>query len=123
MSSKISNINDYTLIEKGSVVNNIYFYPHYAMIKQKKRSKKNQICVLFELRREKEPHIYCLYTYLLDKEGNKVFYAYSLYLKEIERYKYIIINNKNDANHADVIKKENSMLIPNRRTKAIEVQS
>ena len=106
MSSKISNINDYTLIEKGSVVNNIYFYPHYAMIKQKIRSKKNQICVLFELRREKEPHIYCLYTYLLDKEGNKVFYAYSLYLKEIERYKYIIINNKNDANHADVIKKE-----------------
>lgn len=106
MSSKISNINDYTLIEKGDVVNNIYFYPHFAMIKQKIRSKKNQFCILFELRKEKEPFIYCLYAYLLDKEGNKVFYSYSLYLKEIEKYKYIILNSKNDANHADVIKKE-----------------
>lgn len=106
MSSKISNINDYTLIEKGDVVNNIYFYPHFAMIKQKIRSKKNQFCILFELRKEKEPFIYCLYAYLLDKEGNKVFYSYSLYLKEIEKYKYIVLNSKNDANHADVIKKE-----------------
>lgn len=106
MSSKISNINDYTLIEKGDIVSNIYFYPHFAMLKQKIKSKKNQICVLFELRKEKEPYIYCLYTYLLDKEGNKIFYSYSIYLKEIEKYKYILLANKNDANHADVIKKE-----------------
>lgn len=106
MSSKISNINDYTLIEKGDIVNNIYFYPHFAMIKQKIRSKKSQFCVLFELRKEKEPFIYCLYAYLLDKEGNKVFYSYSQYLKEIEKYKYIVLNSKNDANHAEVIKKE-----------------
>ena len=106
MSSKVSNINDYTLIERGDLVNNIYFYPNSAINKQKIRSKKNQICVLFELRKEKEPLLYCLYTYLLDKEGRKVFHSYSLYLKEIERFKYVLLRNKNDANHAEDIKKE-----------------
>ncbi len=106
MSSKISNINDYTLIETGDVVSNIYFYPHYAMIKEKVRSKKNQICLLFEIHKERESHLYTLYTYLLNKEGEKIFHSYSLYLKEIDKYKYILLKSKNDANHAEVIKKE-----------------
>lgn len=104
--SRILNINNYTLIEPGDIVSNIYFYPSYAMTNQVIRSKKRQICVLFELRKEKEASLYSMYTYLLDKEGNKVFHAYSLYLREIEKYKYVILKSKNDANHADVIKKE-----------------
>ena len=53
--NKITNINDYTLIESGDIVSNIYFYPSYARNKQVIKSKKSQICVLFELRKEKEP--------------------------------------------------------------------
>lgn len=106
MKQRISNINDYTLIEKGDLVSEIYFYPQCALTNQKIRSKKDQLCVLFELKNEKEPGLYLLHTYLLDKEGKKIFQAYSLYLKELEQYKYAILKSKNDHYHADIIKKE-----------------
>lgn len=106
MKQRISNINDYTLIEKGDLVSEIYFYPQCALTNQKIRSKKDQLCVLFELKNEKEPGLYLLHTYLLDKEGKKIFQAYSLYLKELEQYKYVILKSKNDHYHADIIKKE-----------------
>ena len=106
MKQRISNINDYTLIEKGDLVSEIYFYPQCALTNQKIRSKKDQLCVLFELKNEKEPGLYLLHTYLLDKEGKKIFQAYSLYLKELEQYKYAILKSKNDHYHAEIIKKE-----------------
>lgn len=106
MKRKISNINDYTLIEKGELVSEIYFYPQCALTNQKIRSKKDLLCVLFELKNEKEPGLYQLHTYLLDKEGKKIFQAYSLYLKELEPFKYALLKSKNDHYHADVIKKE-----------------
>lgn len=106
MKQRISNINDYTLIEKGDLVSEIYFYPQCALTNQKIRSKKDQLCVLFELKKEKEPGLYLLHTYLLDKEGKKIFQAYSLYLKELEQYKYAILKSKNDHYHAEIIKKE-----------------
>ena len=105
-SRKVSNINNYTLIEKNGLIYNIYFYPQCAIDNLKIKSRKDQLCVLFELKKEKEPQVYCMHTYLLDKDGNKVFHSYSMYLKETERYKYIIIKNKNEANHADVIKRD-----------------
>lgn len=105
-SIKVSNINDCTLIQKGDLVNNIYFYPQYSMLGQRIKSRKHELCVLFELKKEREPKLYCTHTYLLNRDGEKVFHSYSMYFKEIERYKYVILKNKNDANHAEVIKKE-----------------
>lgn len=107
MSSKnLTNINDYTLIEIGDLISNIYFYPGCALNNQKIRGKKEQLCVLFELKREKEPQIFCMHTYLLDKEGYKVFMSYSIYLKEISPYRFVVLNNKADARHAEIIQKE-----------------
>lgn len=102
----LTNINDYTLIEQKDITTEIYFYPQYALTNQKIKSKKEQLCVLFELKKEKEKGVYQLRTYLLDKEGHKIFQSYSLYLKELAQYKYVLLKSKNDHQHADIIKKE-----------------
>ncbi len=105
-SIKVSNINDCTLIQKGDLVNNIYFYPQYSMLGQRIKSRKHELCVLFELKKEKEPKLYYVHTYLLNKDDEKVFHSYSMYFKKIDRYKYVILKTKNDANHAETIKEE-----------------
>lgn len=105
-SIKVTNINDCTLIQKGNLVNNIYFYPQYSMLGQRIKSRKHELCVLFELKKEKEPKLYYVHTYLLNKDDEKVFHSYSMYFKKIDRYKYVILKTKNDANHAETIKEE-----------------
>lgn len=106
MRKQISNINKYTLIEIGKKVNRIYFYPEQALLKERVRTKKKQATILFELYKEKEDGIYLFYVNLLDREGNNLFRSYSLYLEEIEKYKYIILKRKEYKKHANTLKGE-----------------
>ena len=103
MSSKrISNINDYTLIEKGEKIN-IYFYPQFAFLNQKITEKKDQLCITFELKPDKKNEFYTTYIYITSSDNNKLFSSYSMYAKKIEKYKYAILKNKKELENNFII--------------------
>lgn len=102
--SNISNLNSYTLLEV-SQIDRIYFYPEYAISNTFIKRKKDELCVLFEIEKEKYSPLFKMSTTLIN-DGKTLFKCYSLYLKRIEPYKYVVINNKNEYLHAEILPKE-----------------
>ncbi len=105
MSKRITNINDYTLIEKGEVTN-IYFFPNHAITETKLTKKISEPYVLFEIIKEKEDKIYSFHAELYDKDNNIAYSTYTQYLKELDKYKYLVLKNKNNIENAEIIHKE-----------------
>lgn len=103
--SSITNLNDYTLLETTDI-DKIYFYPIYAISNTKIKRKKNAVCVLFEIEKEKYTPLFKMNCTLIDEEGKSLFNSYSIDLKRIEPNKYVVITNKKDILHAEVLPKE-----------------
>lgn len=103
--SSIITLNDYTLLETTDN-DKIFFYPIYAITNTKIKKKKNDVCVLFEIRKEKYTSLFNMNCSLIDEEGKTIFNSYSIDLKCIEPNKYVVITNKKDILHAEILPKE-----------------
>ena len=102
--SKITNLNNYTLLEQ-SIIDKIYFYPESAISNTKIKRKNDNLCVLFAIEKEKYTPLFKMNTTLIN-DGKIIYECYSLYLKRLEPYKYVVLNNKNDYLHAEILPKE-----------------
>lgn len=102
--SSIINLNKYTLLE-ASNIEKIYFYPEYAISNTTIKRKQEKLCVIFEIEEEKYTPLYKMNTYLIN-DGKKIFESYTIYLKKIDPYKYVVVNNKKDYLHAEILPKE-----------------
>ena len=98
---KLEYLNDYTLLERQENLL-IRFYPIQAMngitIEDPKK-----LHVLFEIKKENKEKAYTMYVYLINSKKEKEYSSYSIYLKEIDKYKYIIVDNINDFDNAEVL--------------------
>lgn len=99
-SKKIVNLNNYTLIESTDI-DKIYFYPIKALTNVKVTQKKDDICILFEIK--KETSSYNMHCSLLNSDNVIVFKSYSILLKEIGLNKYVVVSTTNDLKHAEIL--------------------
>jgi len=101
----LTNLNPYTLLETSDI-DKIYFYPEYAITNTTIKRKKDAICVLFEISKEKYTSVYKMNTYLYNEDNKQLFSSYSIYLKRTEPNRYVVISNRNEISHAEVLPKE-----------------
>lgn len=99
---KYINLNDYTLLEDSSK-GSILFYPESAILKQKVENTKDTLYIKFEFERGELKDLYTMYVSLISSKNEQIFKAYSIYLKEIALYKYIILDSINDFKDAEVL--------------------
>ncbi len=98
---KLEYLNDYTLLEKDENTL-IRFYPIQAMNNTTIEDPK-KIHVLFEIQKEQLEQEYKMYVYLVNQKKERIFSSYSMHLKEIGKYKYVIIDNINDFADAEIL--------------------
>ena len=98
---KLEYLNDYTLLEKGENLL-IRFYPIQAMnnvtIEDPKKTH-----VLFEIEPGNKEKAYTMYVYLINSKKEKEFSSYSMNLKEVGKYKYILVEHGEDFENAEVL--------------------
>lgn len=102
--NKIKSLNKYTLLEEGET-DKIHFYIENAMLDKEITKKTDDIHLTFEIKKTKKDKLYELYLYLINKDKEIVYQSYSIYLKQIDKYYYAILNGENDITHAEVMPK------------------
>jgi len=90
-SSKLKNLNDYTLL-KESPSPKIYFYPSYSVANIKITTLKDEPCLVFDIT-SKGDNIYQMVTTLVNSDFDPVYTLYSLYLEEISLYNYYLLSD------------------------------
>lgn len=98
---KLEYLNDYTLLEKDEKTL-IRFYPIQAMNNTVIENPK-KIHILFEITKQSIEKAYTMYVYLINTKKEKEYSSYSINLKEIGKYKYIILDSVNDFEDAEVL--------------------
>ncbi len=102
MALKYINLNDYTLLEDSSK-GTIYFYPESSIINQKVQSTQDTLRIKFDIFKEDPNEFYTMYVSLINSENEELYQSYSIYLKEISLYKYVILNSVNDFKDAELL--------------------
>ncbi len=97
-------LNKYTLLETGTP-DKIHFYIEASMLDKEINKKENDLHITFEITKEKEDKLYDMHIFLINKNREIVYRSYSVYLKEIDKYNYAILDSRNDITHAEVMPK------------------
>ena len=99
---KYINLNDYTLL-KDSAKETINFFPESAILKQKVEKTKDTLYINFEIEKDPKTKVNIMYVTLISSDNEELYKSYSIYLKEISLYKYIILDSINDYADAEVM--------------------
>ena len=99
---KYINLNDYTLL-KDSGIETIKFYPEAAILKQRVEKTKDTLYIDFEIEKDPKSKVNIMYVTLISSDNEELYKSYSIYLKEVSLYKYIILDSINDYEDADVM--------------------
>ena len=98
---KLEYLNDYTLLEKEENTL-IRFYPIQAMNNTTIDDPK-KMHVLFEIEAGEQEHEYKMYAHLVNPKKERLYSSYSISLKEVGKYKYVILDNINDFADAEIL--------------------
>ena len=99
---KYINLNDYTLL-KDSGIETIKFYPEAAILKQRVEKTKDTLYIDFEIEKDPKSKVNIMYVTLISSDNEELYKSYSIYLKEVSLYKYIILDSINDYADAEVM--------------------
>ena len=99
---KYINLNDYTLL-KDSAHETINFYPEAAILKQKVEKTKDTLYINFLIEKDSKTKVNLMYVTLISSDNEELYKSYSIYIKEVSLYKYIILNSINDYADAEIM--------------------
>ena len=99
---KFINLNDYTLL-KDSGKEIINFYPEAAILKQKVEKITDTLYITFEINKDPKAKVSIMYVTLINSDNEELYKSYSIYLKEVSLYKYVILNSMNDIADAEIM--------------------
>ena len=99
---KFINLNDYTLL-KDSGKEIINFYPEAAILKQKVEKITDTLYITFEINKDPKAKVSIMYVTLINSDNEELYKSYSIYLKEVSLYKYVILNSMNDIDDAEIM--------------------
>ncbi len=99
---KYINLNDYTLL-KDSANETIRFYPEAAILKQKVDKVDDTLYIEFNIVKDPKTKVNIMYVTLINSDNEELYKSYSIYLKEISLYKYVILNSINDYADAEIM--------------------
>jgi len=99
---KYINLNDYTLL-KDSAHETINFYPEAAILKQKVEKTKDTLYINFSIEKDSKTKVNLMYVTLISSDNEELYKSYSIYIKEVSLYKYIILNSINDYADAEIM--------------------
>ena len=98
-----TNLNKYTLIERDSKEDRIIFYPEFAINGVEVKRPLDTLRVKFVITKGSEPELYLMHVSLVNKGDIELYNSYSIYLKQTDEYKYILLKTLNDFDNADIL--------------------
>ncbi len=99
---KYINLNDYTLL-KDSGKEIINFFPEAAILKQKVEKTTDTLYINFDITKDPKTKVNIMFVTLISSDNEELYKSYSIYLKEVSLYKYIILNSMNDYDDAEIM--------------------
>ena len=99
---KYINLNDYTLL-KDSANEVIRFYPEAAILKQVVDYQTDTLYIEFNIEKDPKTKVNIMYVSLINSDNEELYKSYSIYLKEVSLYKYVILNSINDYADAEIM--------------------
>lgn len=104
MSNKLTNLNDYTLIDKNATVIDIYFYPAHSITKTKVNKLEKELCIRFLIER-REDGLCDMHCSLITNLNKEIYNSYNILSKEIETNKFAFVREIDDSGDAEVLPK------------------
>jgi hypothetical protein len=98
-----TNLNKYTLIERDSKEDRIIFYPEFAINGVEIKRPLDTLRVKFVITKGNDPQLYVMHVSLVNKGDIELYNSYSIYLKQTNEYKYILLKTLNDFDNADIL--------------------